>query len=488
MKRVGVIGGGFAGLSAAAYLAKHGYEVDLFEKHHTLGGRARAFEASGFKFDMGPSWYWMPDVFERFFNQFGHTTSDFYELVRLDPSYQVFFQDGDAVKIPASYDELEQLFESYEKGSSLKLRKFLSSAKYKYDVGLGEYVQKPSLSILEFMDWKVLTSFMRMKMFSSISSEIRSLFKNPKLIELLEFPVLFLGAKPQDTPSLYSLMNYADIKLGTWYPMGGMEQIPMAMERIIQSLGVAIHTDHAVSEIKISGSKANGLIANSREYELDSIVSAADYHHTETQLLPETFRSYTDKYWDDRVMAPSSLIYYIGLNRRVEGLEHHNLFFDSDFQKHAEEIYDVPQWPTDPLFYICCPSKTDPNVAPVDHENIFILIPLAAGLEDSELRRQELLDMVLSRIAVRIGLNMKDHIVYQRAFCLNEFKTEYNSFKGNAYGLSNILMQTAFLKPRMKSKKVDNLYYAGQLTTPGPGVPPSIISGEVAARYISKQL
>ena len=486
MKKAGIIGGGFAGLSAAAFLAKDGFQVDIFEKNSTLGGRARAFEESGFTFDMGPSWYWMPDVFERFYNQFGHTTSDFYQLIRLDPSYQVFFQDGDIVKIPATFSELEDLFEKYEKGSSQKLRKFLKSAQYKYEVGVGEYVQKPSLSIFEFLDMKVLKSFTKMSMFSSISTEIRSLFKNPKLIELLEFPVLFLGAKPQDTPALYSLMNYADIKLGTWYPMGGMVQIPLAIETIIKSLGVNIHLLDPVKRIVLEGSKATILNSDSGDHQVDCIVSSADYHHTEQELLPQSHRSYNSKYWDSRVMAPSSLIFYMGLDKKIEGLEHHNLFFDSDFQKHAAQIYDLPQWPNDPLFYICCPSKTDSSVAPANHENIFILIPLASGLKDSEEKREQLYKIIMQRIQQRIGQNLENHIIFKKSFCLDDFVEVYNSFKGNAYGLSNILMQTAFLKPKMKSKKIDNLFYAGQLTTPGPGVPPSLISGEVAARFISR--
>lgn len=487
MKRVNVIGGGFAGLSAASYLAKGGCQVSLFDKHQQIGGRARMFEAEGFTFDMGPSWYWMPDVFERFYNDFGHTTSDFYDLVRLDPSYQVFFSDGDVVKLPADYTELETLFESYEPGSAAKLRKFLDSAKYKYDVGVGEYVQKPSLSLLEYIDWRVLTSFFRLKMFSSIAFEIRSLFSNPKLIELLEFPVLFLGAKPEDTPALYSLMNYADIQLGTWYPIGGMSKIPEAMATIARDQGVDIHTDAEVDSIITKSNLAKSIAIGDKRYDSDYFVSAADYHHTETKLLDSKDRSYSDQYWDKRVMAPSSLLFYLGVDGKVDGLLHHNLFFDADFAQHAHQIYDEKVWPDQPLFYICCPSKTDDSVAPEGKENVFILVPLAAGLQDDMTKREELFDLILERIKNRLGVDLSERIVYKRSFCVDDFKREYNSYKGNAYGLSNVLMQTAFLKPKMKSKRVKNLYYAGQLTTPGPGVPPSIISGEVAARCILRQ-
>jgi phytoene desaturase len=485
--KIGIVGSGFAGLSAACILAKYGHDVTIYEKNSAIGGRARAFETDGFTFDMGPSWYWMPDVFERFFNLFDKTTSDFYQLTRLDPSYQVIFSDGDIMKVPASYDEFEAMFEQYEPGSAAKLRKFLSSAHYKYEVGLGEYVHKPSLSIAEFIDPKILTSFMKMSMFSSISKEVRSLFKNPKLIELLEFPVLFLGAKPSDTPALYSLMNYADIKLGTWYPMGGMSMVPKAMAQIAESQGVDIRLDHAVTGFEYNNRSISGITSSKGSHSVDTVVSGADYHHTETSLLLPEHRSYDDCYWDKRVMAPSSLIFYLGCNQKYDKFEHHNLFFDTDFGKHAAEIYDHPQWPTQPLFYVCAPSTTDDSIAPSGCENLFILIPLAAGLEDDMFKREELFELVCNRIKARLNIDLTNDIIYKRSFCLDDFKSEYNSFKGNAYGLSNTLLQTAFLKPKMKSKKINNLYYAGQLTTPGPGVPPSLISGEVVANYINNR-
>ena len=488
MSKIGVVGAGFAGLSAACFLAKNGHDVSIFEMNESIGGRARAFEAKGFTFDKGPSWYWMPDVFERFFNLFDHTTSDFYDLVRLDPSYQVIFSDGDIMKVPADYEEFEQLFEKYERGSSTKLRKFLKSAQYKYEVGLGEYVHKPSLSILEFVDPKILSSFMKMSMFSSISKEVRRLFKNPKLIELLEFPVLFLGAKPSDTPALYSLMNYADIKLGTWYPKGGMSMIPRAMGTIAESLGVNIYTNSPISSFEVNNKRISQVYAHEEKFAVDQVVASADYHHVETKILEPKYRSYSDKYWDSRVMAPSSLLFYLGIGKKYDALEHHNLFFDTDFGKHAAEIYDQPQWPTDPLFYLCAPSRTDESIAPEGHENIFLLIPMAAGLKDNMQKREQLFSMVLSRIKDRLDIDLSEDIIFKKSFCLNDFQSEYNSFKGNAYGLSNTLLQTAFLKPKMKSKRIKNLYYAGQLTTPGPGVPPSLISGEVVANYIHKSL
>jgi len=486
LKKVSVIGSGFAGLVASAYLAKFGFDVTVFEKLDSIGGRARKFKADGFTFDMGPSWYWMPEVFENFYQAFGYQVEDFYDLKRLDPSYQIFYED-EVMQLPASEDALYELFESYEEGSSKKLKTFLASAKYKYEVGMNEFVQKPSLSITEFFDPRIISSSLKLQMFTPISKEIRSLFKNKKLIELLEFPVLFLGATPQKIPALYSLMNYADLKLGTWYPIGGMHKIVEGMAHIAIEQGVKFKLNSPVEKIIVEGSSAVSIQTNEGNYSSDSIVSTADYHHTETMLLDSSKRSYTDSYWDKRVMAPSSLLYYLGINKKISGLKHHNLFFDKDFGLHAEEIYTDPKWPTDPLFYVCCPSKTDTSVAPEGMENIFLLIPLAPGISDTEELREKYFQMIMKRLEARTGENILPHIIHKKSYCINNFKKDYNAFKGNAYGLANTLMQTAFLKPRMKSKKINNLYYAGQLTTPGPGVPPSIVSGEVVARLIAQK-
>jgi len=488
MSKVGVIGSGFAGLAASCFLAKEGHEITLIDKHTIPGGRCRTIEAEGFTFDMGPSWYWMPDVFERFFAQFGHTSSDFYELVRLDPSYQIIYDDGDIFKVPATYQELQEVFESYEEGSAKQLDAFLKDAAYKYDVGMTDYVHKPSLKLSEFMDRRVLSSFMKIDLFKSISKEIRSRFKHPKLIQMLEFPVLFLGAKPSNTPALYSLMNYADIKLGTWYPMGGMCEIPKAMAKIAESLGVKMRLGESVLSLRITHRDIKDIVTDRGAHDVDAVISSADYHHTETSLIDPLYRSYSDDYWEKRAMAPSSLLFYVGVDKKVEGLLHHNLFFDTDFDHHASQIYDTLEWPDQPLFYVCCPSKTDPSVAPEGMENLFFLIPISAGIQDNPQKHEELFDILVARIKSRIGVDISDNIAYKQTFCVEEFTKVYNSFKGNAYGLANTLMQTAFLKPKMKSKKVSNLLYAGQLTTPGPGVPPSLISGEVAAKYLHQTL
>lgn len=487
-KKITVIGSGFSGLSAATCLADMGMDVTILEKNETVGGRARKFKSDGFTFDMGPSWYWMPEVFEKYYNKFGHTTSDFYELKRLNPSYRVFFSQNEKIDIPANKDELFALFEQLEPGSSKHLTKFLKEGKYKYEIGINDLVYSPGKSITEFMNSKVLGGVFKLHVFKSFSNYIKKYFKDPRILQLLEFPILFLGAKPQDTPALYSLMNYADMELGTWYPMGGMNKIAEAFESIALEKGVEIKTNTNVDQIHVDNKISQYCNINNMQYKSDAIIASADYHHVETQLLNRKHRSYSDKYWESRTMAPSSLIFYIGLNKKVPELQHHNLFFDEDFELHASEIYDNKRWPTAPLFYACCPSKTDSSVAPENCENLFILIPVAPDLIDTESTREKYFNIILERIKNNTGEDISECIIFKRSYAHNDFISDYNSYKGNAYGLANTLKQTAIFKPSIASKKVKNLYYTGQLTVPGPGVPPSIISGQVTATEVLKYL
>jgi phytoene desaturase len=486
-KKVIVIGAGFAGLSAATTLAKEGFDVTLLEKNSESGGRARKLEVEGFTFDMGPSWYWMPDVFENYFNQFNTTVAEHYELLRLDPSYAVFFSKDEVMRVPANLNEFYALFEKYEKGSSIQLKKFLKEAEYKYKVSMSDFVHKPSLSLFEFLDLRILNAALKMDLFKSISKYIHRHFKEPKLIQLLEFPVLFLGAKPNETPALYSMMNYADIVLGTWYPVGGMHKIVEGMIAVAKAQGVKIKEAENVEKINVVDGKAVSVISNGITHEADVIIAAADYHHVEQKLLDEKYRNYSENYWKSRKMAPSCLMYYLGLDKKIEGLEHHNLFFDTPFDLHAEEIYDRPQWPSQPLFYSTCASKTDKTVAPEGKENLVLLIPIAVDIEDNEEIREKYFNIMMDRLEHLTGQSIKQHVIVKKSYAIKDFKKDYNSFGGNAYGLANTLRQTAILKPSLKNKKVSNLYYAGQLTVPGPGVPPSIISGQVAAREIIKK-
>jgi phytoene desaturase len=486
-KKVTILGAGIAGLSSASFLAKAGYDVTILEKNSSIGGRARQFEVDGFVFDMGPSWYWMPDVFERFYKQFGHTTSDFYDLIRLDPSYQVFWQDKTQTNIPANAEELYAWFEEMETGSAEKLKSFLKDAEYKYAVGMQDLVFKPGLKLTEFADMRVIKGLFKMHLVTSFSKYIRRYFKNEKILSLLEFPVLFLGATPEETPALYSLMNYADISLGTWYPMGGMYKFVEAFEKIALEQGVKIVTDQEVIGFDYNDKSITHAITKDRKWETDILISGADYQHTDKKLLKSN-SNYTDKYWESRTIAPSSLLFYLGVDKKIDGLEHHNLFFDESFAKHAQEIYKDPKWPSAPLFYTCVPSKSDPSVAPEGKENIFLLIPIAPDLkDDSEETRDIYFNMLMDRLEERCGTSIREHIIYKKSYCITDFKNDYHAFKGNAYGLANTLRQTAILKPSLMNKKLNNMFYTGQLTVPGPGVPPSIISGEVVAKEVMKR-
>ena len=469
-------------------MAKAGWEVQILEKQNMPGGRARKLEINGFTFDMGPSWYWMPDVFERFFQQFGRKVSDYYSLKRLDPSYRVYWPDG-PIDIPADYDQLKDLFESLETGSGEMLDKFLKEASFKYEVGINKLVFKPGQSLTEFIDWQLMSGLVRLDVFTSMKKHVSRHFKNEKLRELMEFPVLFLGALPEDTPALYSLMNYADIKGGTWYPKGGMYSIVNGMYQLAKELGVIFHFNSPVTSLTIKDDIVKEVITATAAYTSDVVIGGADYHHIEADLLPLAYRSYSPEYWDSRVMAPGCLLYYVGLNKKLSNIQHHTLFFDVSFQLHGQEIYKTKKWPTAPLFYVSATSVTDADCAPEGCENLFFLIPVATGLvNDTEALRDRYFDLIIDRFEKHVGESVRDNIIVKRSYAQQDFINDYNAFKGNAYGLANTLLQTAILKPSIRSKKVKNLFFTGQLTVPGPGVPPSLISGEVVASQIIKTI
>ena len=483
-KNIAIIGSGFSSLSAACYLAKAGHNVTIYEKNDALGGRARQFKSKGFTFDMGPSWYWMPDVFDKFFNDFGKKVSDYFTLTKLSPAYRVYFGKDDFIDIEDTPEKICKKFESIEKGSGEKLKKYLKIAKENYEIGVTDMLYKmPGNSPLELVSKKTIK---RVRFFlSNIRKDVRRDFKNPKLRSILEFPVLFLGAKASNTPAFYNFMNYADFGIGTFQPPNGFHDLVDAMVDLGKSLGVKYEVNHKLSKINVKNKKIENLIINDKSIDCDLILSGADYHHTES-LLPIKSRQYNEKYWRSKVFAPSSLLFYVGFNKKLKNVQHHNLIFDTDFDKHAEEIYDEPKWPTDPLFYANFTSKTNSKTAPEGAENAFFLIPIAIDLVDNEETRNKYFEKIIKKMELYTGQELKDFITYKRSFCVNDFKNEYNSYGGNAYGLANTLFQTAFLRPNIKSKLVQNLYFCGQLTVPGPGVPPAVVSGELVANLINK--
>lgn len=483
---VTIVGSGVSGLVSACYLARGGYKVNVYEKNSAAGGRASQLIAGGFIFDMGPSWYWMPDVFEDFFHDFGKSTSSYYSLKRLEPSYSVYF-DSQKITIPSNTNALYALFESLEKGSSERLQNYLEDAAYKYKLGMGKFAQKPSLKITEYIDKDLLSALTRLQLFSNMRKHVNDYFSHPILRKIIEFPVIFLGAMPDRIPAMYSLMNYADAKLGTWYPMGGMYKIVEGIYQLAKELGVVFHFNTDIKEIKCEKNRIVGISYGKGLIPTDLLINSADYRHMES-LLPPKLQSYSSRYWSTRKMAPSSLIFFLGLNKKLN-INHHSLFFDADYDQHAGALYNSPSWPSDPMFYVCTPSVSDEQVAPPGSENLFVLIPVAAGLDDIGKDKQDAyLDLVLNRMEKQLRAPIKNHIVYKRSYSINNFKEDFYAFKGNAYGLANTLDQTAFLKPSIKSKKLKNLFYCGQLTNPGPGVPPSIISGKLAAMEALKNI
>ena len=481
MKKIFIIGSGFSSISASTYLAKKGYNVVVFEKNSTIGGRARQFKKDGFIFDIGPSWYWMPDVFESYFNDFGKKVSDYYKLEKLNPAYEVYFDKLDSVKIGDSLEKICKEFDRIEPGSGVVLKTFMEKAEKHYEIAVKDMVYKPGISPLELINSKTVV---RLKYFiTNIKSEVEKYFKNEKLSQILQFPVLFLGAKPSNTPAFYNFMNHADFGLGTWHPEKGMYSVIEGMKKLAEEFGVSFETNQNVEKIIVNRNCATGIVVNGEEKYCDIIISGADYHHTES-LLEEKFRSYKDSYWERKTFAPSSLLFFVGLNKKIQRVSHHTLFFDVDFDLHATEIYDNPKWPSKPLFYGNFPSITDHSMAPNGKEACFFLIPIAPGIDDSDKTREKYFEIIINRLEKLTNQSIKDHILFKKSFCVKDFEKEYNSYKGNAYGLANTLKQTAFLRPKMISKKVENLYFTGQLTVPGPGVPPSIISGKIVSNLI----
>jgi phytoene desaturase len=484
IKKIYIIGSGFSALAASCYLSKEGYNVTVLEKNNTLGGRARQYKNDGFTFDLGPSWYWMPDVFERFFADFGKKPSDYYILDKLSPGYEVYFGKNDSIEISDKLEEIYKLFEKEEKGSSKHLKSFLDSAKSNYNTAIKDLVYKPGVSPLELVTTKTVTRVSQF--FSTIRKQVRKNIKNHKLIQILEFPVLFLGAKPSNTPAFYNFMNYADFGLGTWHPRGGMYKVVEGMVSLAKSLGVQFEVNANVEKILVDDKKSvTGLIVNGTEIKTNLVLSGADYHHTET-LLDQNLRQYSESYWGKKTFAPSSLLFYVGFDKKIKNASHHTLFFDTDFDKHAEEIYDEPKWPTAPLFYANFTSMTDVTSAPEGKEAGFFLIPLAPGIKDTPELREKYFHKIIDRFENLTGQKVKANVLFKRSFCVKDFEEEYNSYKGNAYGMANTLLQTAFLRPKIKSSKVNNLYFTGQLTVPGPGVPPALISGKIATDLIIK--
>lgn len=478
-----VVGGGFGGLSAACFLAQAGAKVRVLEKNEQIGGRASRLSAAGFRFDMGPSWYLMPDVFERFFGAFGRRPEDFYRLHRLDPHYRIFFKDGDRVDIVPDREQVKALFESYEPGAGAALDRYLAKSRQNYEVGMAQFVYRDRPRLRDFATLDVLRHSWGLSLLGSMDSHVRRYFKHPKLQQIIQYTLVFLGGSPRNTPALYNLMSHVDFNLGVYYPEGGIGRVVDAVAAVASDLGVEMHVDHPVTRIDRDGVRPRVWVGDT-PYPADIVLSNADYAHTEQTLLAREDRQYSEKFWRTRTYAPSAFLLYLGVRGEVEHLAHHTLVLPTDWEPHFDRIFDHPGWPEDPSYYLCVPSKTDDTVAPPGHSNLFVLVPIAPGLEDGPEQRARYRDLILDDIARHTGTRLHDRIVFEQSFCVADFADRYNSRSGSALGLAHTLRQTAFLRPRHRSSTVDGLYFTGADTTPGIGVPMNLIGGEVTARMI----
>lgn len=487
MKKIVIIGSGFGGLSAAALLAKKGYQVTVLEKNETIGGKARAWKKDGFLFDMGPSWYLMPDIFERFFHQIGIHPKDDLKLKRLDPSYRIFFENKNTIDISSNLDRNYLLFDKLEKDGAQKLKKYLEIAEYQYKVSVEKFLYSEQSSLKDFLNAKLVFEGSKLHLFNSMEKFAKKFFTSDEALKILQYTIVFLGGDPKNTPAIYALMAHVDFNLGVWYPEGGMNAVAEKIAEKAKEFGVKIECSQEVKKIETKNGKAKKVITNQGEFEADIVIANADYHHVETKLLDSADRSYPEEYWQKKTMAPSAFIMYLGLNKKVKNIQHHTLVLAEDWKKHFREIFDNPQWPADPSYYVCAPSVTDNTVAPPNHENLFFLVPMASGIEDTDEIRKEYEKKIIAHFEKTIGEKIADSIIVKRNFAINDFQSEYNAYKGSALGLSHTLLQTAYFRPKMRSKKVENLFYAGQYTHPGIGVPMVIIASEIIADLIAEE-
>ena len=479
-----VVGSGFGGLSTACYLADAGFDVTVLEKNDGLGGRASVLEAEGFKFDMGPSWYLMPDVFERFFDHFGHEPEDFYELERLDPHYRIFFKDGDTVDITADREDMYELFDSYEPGAGDALAEYLDTSEAHYGVAMEHFIYEDRPRLRDWVDLDVMRAApIGLQLLGTMDDYVADYFESPKLRQIMQYTLVFLGGAPTNTPAIYNMMSHVDFNLGVYYPENGLQSVVDACVELGKGMGVEYVTDAEVSEIL---NRRDGFTVESEAgtFDSDYVVSNADYAHTERELLPEHERQYGDDYWESRTYSPSAFLLYLGVEGDVEPLEHHTLVLPTNWDPHFEQIFDDPAWPEDPAYYLCVPSKTDDSVAPEGHSNLFALVPVAPGLDDTEEIRTWYRDLVLDDIAENTGVELRDRIVFEEQFSVSEFADRYNSMQGTALGLAHTLKQTALLRPSHRSEASPGLYYTGSYTTPGIGVPMCLISGEHTANAL----
>jgi phytoene desaturase len=486
-KKVAIIGAGFGGLSAAAYLARDGYDVTVYEKNSQPGGRAIVTKSKGFVFDMGPSWYMMPDLFDDFFADFGYKTSDFYKLVQLKPSYRVYNQDTKFDVSSKNHEGIKILEESFP-GVSKGLQQYLSVTGNEYDYIRKHLLDKDYLQLQDTFNRKTFGMLGKPERLRSYHYRVNKYVKNKDAQKILEFMTVFMGGSPQNIPGIYSLLGYVDMELGIWYPMGGFGEVVKQFENLAKDQGAKFVYNSEVSKIKSQNGLASSLEVNGKVLPFDIVIANADYHHVDNDLLDGSKRGYSESYWTRRTLSPSAILAYLGVDKKVPGLLHHTMFFDADWHGHFDQVFKNKAWSEKPLFYVGTPSKTDPTVAPKGQENIIILAPMANGLNPTKKQANDLIDSLIKRMEDKIGHKFAKDIIYKNVVDHEFFEQTFNSYQGNAFGLAHSLKQSALFRPRMQSKKLKNLFYVGQYTNPGTGVPMVVLSGKIVSKAVGKRI
>ncbi len=526
-----IIGSGFGGLGTAALLGKAGYKVTVIEKNEMVGGRATVFEAafdtktnswqhvpesisgdeaqggsenskraaresaasagrsdnvalragSVFRFDRGPSWYLMPDVFEHFFNLLGEDVNKLLDLKKLTPSYRIFYKDlAQQVDIYSDLKKDLPTIEKIEKGAADALKRYLEQAGFQYEVAKDRFMYKNYDSIRDFFTKEMAVEGRKLSVLSNMDTYVRKYFKTEQLQKIMQYPLVFLGSSPYNTPAIYNIMSHIDFNMGVFYPQGGIYKITEALHEVGKKYGAEYIVNTPVEKIIVEDGRAVGVKAGRKVYKADIVISNGDIYHTERALLEKKDHQYSERYWKKRTLAPSALIMYLGIKGRLPSLTHHNLLFSRDWKKNFAEIFDRPQWPSDPSLYICAPSKTDPSVAPSGHENLFVLVPIASKLDYTPEELEAYADKTLDTMERQMNLpGLRKKIVYKELFSVKDFASRYNTYGGSALGLAHTLKQTAIFRPNNIHKKVKNLYFVGAGTNPGIGMPVTLISSEL---------
>lgn len=485
-KTVLIIGAGIHGMATGLLLADRGYEVKIVDMNDRPGGVARVYQNSGYTFDMGPTWYLMPEVFERYFQLVDSSIEQNYTLYDLDPSYRVFFSKDDVVDITRDISHNKSVFDSFEPEGGNKLIRYLKEASQKYDIALNHFLYKDYIKPTDFVDPIIIKNGLKLNAFSKLDSYVRRFFTSDKARKILEFNTVFLGSSPKKTPALYSLMGHVDLTQGIRFPKGGIGTFIEALYSNCLDRGVRFFLNHRVDEIAVEGNRAHGVAVGNKFIFGNIVLATPDYQHVEHELLDPGCRNYRDAYWKRRVIAPSTFLIYLGLSKKLPQLAHHNFYFAQDWDYNFTEIFDSPSWPNDPSYYIGCPSRTDTSLAPDYGETLFILVPVSPYLEDTNKLRRNYSQKILSKLETLIGTDIRNSIEVQQIYTQRDFKENNNLAYGTALGLAHTLFQTAIFRPSHINRKVPNLYYGGHYTQPGIGMPMAMIGSELVAQRIEQ--